>query len=241
MSQLKRYIIPAVLIFALWITLVEIRPLVIIPHCVAHPSECLSQSVNGLDRLTMGENNGTAEEFSNYGQITAGILALFAPLIFWFRKKSAPRRGISALQDLLIICQVIALNGALTELIRLIVQRPRPFVYENPAFYGQELQNYTSFVSGHTSFSTAAVSALVLVLVSRQAPRKLVTSIAILGGFVAVGTGICRVFAGRHFMTDVMAGAVCGLTSAMIIGYFWGIISCRRRPQPAGDSPTRSA
>jgi membrane-associated phospholipid phosphatase len=217
MAQLKRLFIATALIFAVWFLLVKMRPWVIVPRCSADPKACLSASINVLDRYGMGENSGTAEEFSNYGQITAGILAFLVPLAFWFRNRAIPGWKKEALKDLLIIGQVVALNGALTETIRLIVQRPRPYVYDDPGFYGKELQNYTSFVSGHTSFSTAAAAALILVLVSRRAPRGVIRVAGILCGAVAISTGVCRVFAGRHFITDVLSGALCGLASALIV------------------------
>lgn len=240
---MKRFFLPALIIFAVWLTLVKIRPFIIIPHCTADPASCASQTVNALDRYGMGTDSGTAEEFSNYGQITAGILAFFVPIFFWAFRKEPSRlasRLLEALKDLLIVSQVIALNGAMTELIRLIVQRPRPYVYENPSFYGQEVQNYTSFVSGHTSFTTATACALILVLLRRQASGVTVRTIGAISAFVAVSTGVCRVFAGRHFITDVLAGALCGLVSAYAIGSFWGIISYRRKRRLEAGSPTQS-
>ena len=163
----------------------------------------------------MGGNSSVAEDLSTATQWIMGFF-VHAALDLWLTRRSVGR-WIFALEDFLMVAQVVALNGFLTELIRLVVQRPRPYVYENPSFYGQELQNYTSFVSGHTSFATATAAALVLILVHRRASRKLIAITATLGGLIAISTAVFRVIAGRHFVTDVLAGLLCGLLAAAAI------------------------
>jgi membrane-associated phospholipid phosphatase len=213
----QRLLITLVIVAA-WLTMVKLRPVLISPHCVSNPTLCAQGSVNLLDRMGMGENSSTAEDLSTATQVVGGVLCFLLPWVFWLNKKSAPRRWWLALEDFVIIGQIVALNGALTELSRLIAQRPRPFVYENPGFYGQELQNYTSFVSGHTSFSAASAAAFVVVLIYRKAKKKTVWSVAILGALITISTAVCRVLAGRHFITDALAGAACGILAAAIVG-----------------------
>lgn len=216
MNRSKKILIRTLIIFIAWLVLVKLRPMIILPHCAADPSLCASSGVNRLDRSAMGGNSSMAEDLSTATQWIMGFFAFTLPWIFWLNRRSVGR-WIFALEDFLTVAQVVALNGFFTELIRLVVQRPRPYVYENPSFYGQELQNYTSFVSGHTSFSTATAAALVVILVYRRASRKLVVATATLGGLVAISTAVLRVFAGRHFVTDVLAGLLCGLLSAAIV------------------------
>lgn len=206
-------LVRALLILAAWLLLVRIRPFVIHPRCVTDPASCLSATVPLIDR-EFGGTSGTAEEISNYGQITAGILAFAVPWVFEFFHQSGFK---SALRDLLFLVQVIALNGALTELIRLVVQRPRPFVYANPSYYGLEPQNYTSFVSGHTSFTVAVAAGLIFLLRRRGADRRWIWIVGGVSSAIALMTGICRIGAGRHFLTDVIAGAICGWVAALAI------------------------
>jgi len=216
MKRTKKLLIRTLVIFVAWLVLVKLRPMIILPHCAADPSLCAPSGINPLDRFAMGGNSSLAEDLSTATQWVMGFFAFVLPWIFWLPRR-VQGRWILALEDFLTIAQVVALNGFLTELTRLVVQRPRPYVYENPTFYGQELQNYTSFVSGHTSFSTATAAALVVILVYRRASRRLVVTTATLGGLIAIATAVFRVFAGRHFVTDVLAGSLCGLLSAAAV------------------------
>jgi membrane-associated phospholipid phosphatase len=224
----------SLVILGTWLILVKLRPFVISPRCITHPSLCNAASVNLIDRFAMGGNSSLAEDLSTATQFVAGFFAFIMPWVFWLVRPPRTHRWLYALEDFLTVSQVLALNGVFTEFTRLVVQRPRPYVYENPAFYGKELQNYTSFVSGHTSFSTAVASALVVVLVYRHGSKKQISVTATLGGMLAIATGILRVFAGRHFVTDALAGCLCGLLSAILVS----LTSCRYKQPQAEYCPT---
>lgn len=119
--------------------------------------------------------------------------------------------------DLVLTLQSIAWNGVATESARLLAQRPRPFVYSNPSVLGADPANYTSFYSGHTSFTAAAATATVLSMIRRRAPLWLTMIIFLASATLVFLTGLFRVLAGRHFTTDVLVGAVAGVLVAYFI------------------------
>jgi undecaprenyl-diphosphatase len=117
----------------------------------------------------------------------------------------------------------------LTELSHLVTHRPRPFVYQNPAVRGTEAAHYTSFYSGHTSFVAAMSMGLLLCLFRRMAPTAALPFWAAAGQALMLATAINRIFAGRHFASDVIAGAVAGALVAVFVAY--------RRAPAAPSSP----
>jgi membrane-associated phospholipid phosphatase len=111
-------------------------------------------------------------------------------------------------------------NGFVTESIRITVQRPRPFVYADPQRYGNSPAHYTSFISGHTSFSAAAATSMVVLLARTGAPRALLYLGGSAGFVLVFLTGLFRVQAGRHFLTDVVAAAFIGTLVTLLLAYF---------------------
>lgn len=95
-------------------------------------------------------------------------------------------------------------GGILVQLIKLLVGRSRPELWLGPFHHARAAAS--SFPSGHTvgAFALAGV----LIFGSRS---KLVRLVA---GFVAIGVGISRILAFRHWPSDVVASAMVGLALA---------------------------
>jgi len=132
------------------------------------------------------------------------------PLVFFTRK--------TIKTDLLMLAESNLLCGGITQLSKGLFQRPRPFVYRSdPAGKPLGRDAFRSFISGHTS---AAFNGAVLagVVYSKRHPgsasRKTVWAA---GLTLAAATGTCRVLAGRHFPTDVLAGAAAGALTGWLI------------------------
>lgn len=203
----------------LWLGATNIRPWVIQTRCAKNTAACSPSSVEGLDQFSLGKNNGTAEDLSTDTQIATGILAYTVPVALQVTRAIITDTPMGAAffiagQDLVLITQTLVFNGAANEVVRLFVQRPRPYVYGDPSYYGTNPANYTSFYSGHTSFSEAVNTALFLVLCGRAAPLWLLVLTGAGGQAITVLTGVTRILAGRHFFTDVLWGAVAGLVIA---------------------------
>lgn len=114
--------------------------------------------------------------------------------------------------------EALLINGGLTALVKNVVLRPRPYVYDasQPLEFQQRLSARTSFWSGHTS-QTATMCFLTARLYADYHPesrwRPVVWTAA---AAVPAATGLLRMTAGRHFPTDVLTGYLTGAA----IGYF---------------------
>lgn len=105
---------------------------------------------------------------------------------------------------------VLITNGILKN----IIARPRPYLYEQSVFYqfwllvGQKVESDLSFPSGH---ATAAFAAMVPLFILGN---KKVSWLALL---FAVLMGISRIYLCVHYPTDVIGG--------LIVGTFAGIVA----------------
>jgi membrane-associated phospholipid phosphatase len=180
-----------------------------------------------MDRPGLGLENSSADLYSYWTQNTSGILAVSVPIAYDLSLAAtgalaAPAAFAAAGSDFMIFVQTWFWNGAATEATRLVVQRPRPYVYSDsiraPALK-DDPQNYTSFYSGHTSFAASSCVCLFLLLLGRGAPRPLLFLSALTGEALVISTAAFRVLAGRHFLSDTLTGALMGTATALLV-YF---------------------
>lgn len=207
--------------FLLWAALVQLRPVILKTHCDSNRSSCVAQNVLPIDRPGLGIENGPADGYSYWTQNASGVLAVVTPLVWHgglsVLGKVTPQTALlSAGTDLLLFAQTWGWNGTLTETVRLIAQRARPFVYGDP-IRARDPQNYVSFYSGHTSFAASACTCLLLILLSRGVPASLLLFFGLTSECLVISTAAFRVLAGRHFLSDVLAGAAMGTLVAIAI------------------------
>jgi membrane-associated phospholipid phosphatase len=185
------------------------RASVIALACAEAPASCNPASINALDRWGMVRNyDWLSDHLSYWTQDASAVLALAA----FFLLSPIRRR---AWAHLVLLLQCTFINGALIEAVRLVVQRPRPFVYFDPQQYGGAPAHYTSFYSGHTSFAALACTCAVLASLDARAwIRRLVLALAAL---LTAATGLLRVTGSRHFITDVSFGALAGVAIAIAV------------------------
>jgi len=224
LKDLLLMIVPALI----WWGLVHGRPYFLQPSCDRNPTPCTIESVNPLDRVSIGIDAPQADHFSYRTQVLSGQLLFLVPALWHATQllKSPPSAVLLNLAaDWVIAIQTSVWNGVGIELSHLITQRPRPFVYAGPAKLGEDPAHYTSFYSGHTSFAAAATVALFLILWSRKAPFWLLALAAINAETLTFLTGIFRVLAARHFISDVLSAAIMGGMIAMAVRWI------RREPR----------
>lgn len=212
-------IIPALI----WLTAFNSRHITLETHCAQQePSLCQPETLFWPDRSVVQYWNPQADWTSNWTQYSAGILAVGVPALWMTTKVIAGTiNPVAALSlwsvDMLLALQTTFWNGAANELIKIAVQRPRPFVYRNPSNEGKVHHSYSSFYSGHTSFAALASTSLVATLLYRSAPFWLVLLFSGSGLLLTLVTGALRIAAGVHFYTDVFFGLFAGFFFAILI------------------------
>jgi membrane-associated phospholipid phosphatase len=170
---------------------------------------CSSDDVPAFDRGALGRHSTTAARASDVA-VTTLMLAPFA-LDAW--DVHAAGGGVSAyVADAVVMVEALAVTNAVTAVAKVSAHRPRPFLYD-AAPGSPELRatdSYLSFFSGHTStaFAAGISYASTFALRHPDSPWRL----PVLGAAVLAGgsVGTLRVLAGKHFPSDVLAGAVAG-------------------------------
>lgn len=118
----------------------------------------------------------------------------------------------------LIFLVLTNLAGLFAQIIKRLVDSPRPFIYfrlHSPLLHfvqGVQIFKDHSFPSGHTT--TAFSIAVLLVLFSKN---KKYTFIYLL---LAVGVAWSRIYLGEHFFADVVGGSILGAITSLIGFYF---------------------
>ena len=111
-------------------------------------------------------------------------------------------------RDLLCICLAVCAAVAVTDCLKFVFGRCRPALLFADDRYGftwfTAQSGFTSFPSGHTTRIFALCAALA------RRFRRLAAPLFLLAAMV----GASRIFALRHFPSDVLAGAFVGVTAA---------------------------
>lgn len=122
-------------------------------------------------------------------------------------------RYVDRIVVLLAFISAIFSRFVLTTAIRLFYERPRPFVaMQIDPLISMDISKYfDSFPSGHAAFFFAF--AMAVYFYNKR-----------LGAWLFVGAaviGLARVFAGVHWLSDIIGGALVGILGAWIIWKFW--------------------
>jgi membrane-associated phospholipid phosphatase len=115
--------------------------------------------------------------------------------------------------DLLIVAQSMVLAGLVNQSVKFAARRQRPFVhYSPPGPTGVLTQdpndNNLSFYSGHTSMTFSLATAAGTVATLRG--YRNAWAVWAVGMPLAAATGYLRMAADKHYLSDVLVGAVAG-------------------------------
>ena len=117
------------------------------------------------------------------------------------------------------VVSAVVLLGSLiinNNIVKNIVQRPRPFVTFTDLQIIIPTPSEFSFPSGHTSSSFAAAAVFY-----RHLPKKLGIPSVILAGLI----GFSRLYVGVHYPTDVIAGVLMGILLSYLAEFLVNLFS----------------
>jgi len=197
----------------------------IIPLTEDQVNALLKEDVNPLDRWVTNHWSPGADKWSDILR-NVSLVSPFALLASDRIRDDAGTVGLMYAETLL-----LASAGSL--LSKGIFQRTRPFVYNPDVPMHLKAGNREarrSFYSGHTTIAFAATFFLAKVygdFYSDSDWKAVIWSGAVV---ISSATGLFRVLAGKHFLTDVLAGGAIG----GIIGY--GVPAIHKKT--GGKSPS---
>jgi membrane-associated phospholipid phosphatase len=162
---------------------------------------CDLEALPWFDRFAVGVPDATAGRASDLLVLGLGGATLLETAIGEERRGSA-----------VITLEAVAWTFAVTEVAKTLIRRERPVMYTDGALAAAaEFDNQRSMWSGHTSVAFALATGYVL----NNPGQDLGPKIAAM--FAAAGVGALRIVAHKHFLSDVVAGALVGTLGAIVV------------------------
>lgn len=174
--------------------------------------------VNGFDRFATRLDSQSARKASDF--LAGGVvLAPFAVSLLDAALTGGPIPLSRVAEDSIVAAQSIGATLLLTTGAKQIFRRPRPLAYneefDKEARFDGDAR--LSFPSGHASVSFAAASTLSYTLFERHGMKPWTVAVSGAAYSAAAGVAGLRVAAGKHFVTDVLAGAALGTAVGLAI------------------------
>lgn len=119
--------------------------------------------------------------------ITISIVSIFV-----FKNK---RKGIC-------ICSNLLISTLLNQILKFIIQRPRP------RGYNLIIESGFSFPSGHSMISAAFYGYIIYLIFTHIKNKKLKIFLSIITFLLVISIGCSRIYLGVHYASDVLAGFI---------------------------------
>ncbi len=180
--------------------------------------------LNSLDRRVIGKHSQAAARASDALLWTSVSLPLVASLVDLLAND--PRDGLGGTaRDMLVLAETAAVTVALCNLVKYSVHRARPYAYDPDATEARRgaADARLSFFSGHTALAFAMATSYSYLHSKRHPDSRFRGLVWASSHALAAGVAVLRVEAGRHFWTDVLAGAAVGST----VGYLVPLLHTR--------------
>ena len=172
-----------------------------LPHGAPSCAPCDPGTLPGVDRWALRSVSATGDVASDV--VLAGVAGFTA---------FAGLHGLPAQQwrgNFAVFASVASWTGATTEWLKVLVRRKRPVLYTTDAVTAaSDPENQQSLPSLHASLAFGAATSYLVIARRQHLPHRTRNTILLYAG--AVGVAALRVVAGKHFPTDVLAGAALG-------------------------------
>jgi membrane-associated phospholipid phosphatase len=170
-------------------------------------------AVNAFDRIATRQWDLGAHRASNVLMITSAVGAFSAVVV--------TRDGDRPLMPVAIMAEASLITNGLTGIVKELVGRPRPYVYnaDAPDHFKTSDEAYVSFWSGHTANTATLTFSCATLVQYSDASRGVKTATWIGAAVIPATMGFLRVKAGRHFPTDVIVGYVVGAAVGFTVPY----------------------
>jgi membrane-associated phospholipid phosphatase len=141
----------------------------------------------------------------------------------------------AALPDVLLIGEAVALSGVLAQATKFVAARERPYAVHG-TLPSKGVDDHLSFYSAHTTIAFSAVAAGGMLAQLRGDPAW--PWVYGVGFTAAAATGYFRMAADKHWLTDVLTGAVSGTAVGLAVPWLHrvrpGSAAVRITPAPRG-------
>lgn len=131
------------------------------------------------------------------------------------------------------IAVAVAVASAVQQGLKALVGRARP-VWPDPV----DSAHYAAYPSGH-AMTAATVCALMLWLLPRHAPKRLVRTAWAVAAVSVLGVGFTRLYLGVHWFSDVLGGWLLGMALAALAIRFRCVCPGRSPASPRTDNLAR--
>lgn len=175
---------------------------------------CDPGSVNSFDRSAIYNNRPgvfTLATDTVYATILAPVV--LDALTLGFSKALA--------EDVVVFSEALAVQQALTTLLKFSIQRPFPHRYSPENTYAVAPGDFIAFPSGHTATVAALLATSAMTVNLRYGSNYVSWGLA---AILTAAVGFEMVSSGEHFPTDVFAGAALGA----VVGIGVPLIHVRR-------------
>lgn len=131
----------------------------------------------------------------------------------------------------LIIFETYAIGMGIVSLTKNLIDRPRPAAFNKNLSLEERAQHGTtnSFISGHTASTALSTFMMAKIYTDYHPDSKWKPLIWTIATGVPLTTGMLRYKAGRHYITDVLAGFTVGALTGFLIPHMHTKIRTKRR------------
>lgn len=197
-------------------------------------SGCDPAGINRFDRMVTS--------WWNPGAATASDVTLSASIVLPFLAQaidtavSRPSDGWKGYgRDVLVLVETAAVTSGLTSLLKYSVGRERPYAYNRELDESKRTERDAglSFPSGHTSMAFAMATSWSWLYMKRHPESPGVVPVWIGSYALALTTAVLRPVAGKHFWTDIIAGAGLGIGVGLLVPYLHEVVAGKNRRSKA--------